>query len=141
MTREEKIASIIAWTLVIGLWVVMALCSCSGVKYVTVEQVRRDSIYLTRVERDSIHVLDSVMVTVRGDTVWRDRWRVEYRDRLLTDTTYIDRCDTVQVPYPVEAKLTHWQRTSIALGHVLVGLVVIAIIVVFSLFIYKRFIT
>ena len=81
----------------------LAICSsCRSVKYVPVETVRVDSLYLTIHERDSIHIKDSIYIREKGDTVFVERWRTQYRDRGRTDTLYVDRVREVQVPYPVE---------------------------------------
>lgn len=37
-------------------------------------------------ERDSIIVHDSVIVFARADTVYKERWRTEYKDRVVTRT-------------------------------------------------------
>ena len=118
--------------------VLFLFTGCRSVRYVPVETVRTDSLYLTKVERDSIHVMDSVTVMVKGDTVWRDRWRIEYRDRLRTDTTYIERCDTVQVPLPVEAQLTKWQQARVTLGEVLLALLAIGVLVAVGIIAKKK---
>lgn len=53
-----------------------------------------------RVVRDSVFVLDSVLLRERADTVFLTRIRTLYRDRLRTDTVW--RCDTV---YRVEERV------------------------------------
>ena len=53
-----------------------------------------------RIVRDSVFVLDSVLLRERADTVFLTRIRTLYRDRLRTDTVW--RCDTV---YRVEEKI------------------------------------
>lgn len=85
---------------------VSAICSCSRVQYVPVETVRRDSVVQVVERRDSIHVTDSIAVYVKGDTVWRDRWRTIYKEVARRDTIYKETRDTVQVPYPVERQAT-----------------------------------
>lgn len=97
----------------------LLLCGCSRVQYVPVETVRTDSVYLNRVERDSIHVRDSVYIREKGDTVWMERWHTVYRDKVLRDTCYMERRDSVAVPYPVERELTFEQRFWIASSKVL----------------------
>lgn len=82
------------------------LCACSRVHYVPVETVRRDSVVQVVERRDSIHVTDSIAVYVKGDTVWRDRWRTIYKEVARRDTVYRETRDTVAVPYPVERQAT-----------------------------------
>lgn len=83
-----------------------AICSCSRVQYVPVETVRRDSVVQVVERRDSIHVIDSVAVITRGDTVYADRWRTVYKEVARRDTVYKETRDTVAVPYPVERQAT-----------------------------------
>lgn len=92
--------------------------SCTRTVYVPVTSVQRDSIYLHTHSRDSIVVHDSVTITEKGDTVWLTRVRIEYRDRLHTDTAYIERRDTIAVPFPVERRLTVKERFYMGVGKV-----------------------
>lgn len=109
----------------------LAICSsCRSIKYVPVETIRTDSLYLTVHERDSIHIKDYIYIREKGDTVFVERWRTQYRDRGRTDTLYIDRTREVQVPYPVEKELTWWQKAKIEFGEFSVGIIFVLSIVV-----------
>lgn len=99
------------------------LCSCRT-KYVPVESVRTEIEYRDRWRRDSIHVLDSIIVKDKGDTVFVDRWHTEYKDRKQTDTLFIERTDSVQVPYPVERDLSWWESVKQDVGGVAIGVIV-----------------
>ena len=98
-----------------------AIWSCRSTRYVPVETVKHDSVYVGKVVRDSIHVKDSVLVIVKGDTVTEFRYKYVYRDKAKTDTAYVRRTDTLRVPYPVEAKLTKWQQFKMEAGGVAIG--------------------
>ena len=113
-------------------WLVLVVCvvmvGCRTLPEPVAVRVERDSIYLSRVERDSVFVRDSVLIREKGDTVYRDRWRVEYRERVLRDTAYIERNDTITNVVEVEKALSWWERTRMAAGDVaLLGLVVLLI--------------
>ena len=116
----------------------MCFTSCTTTKTVTVERVRTDTVRITQTQRDSIFLHDSIHVKEyqRGDTVWMqvDRWHTQYRDRLVTDTLYQSRTDSIPVPYPVEklvpAELTTWQRLRLWLGNI--ALVAILALVIWS---------
>jgi hypothetical protein len=103
-------------------WLVLVVCvamvGCRTLPEPVAVRVERDSIYLSRVERDSVFVRDSVLIREKGDTVYRDRWRVEYRERVLRDTAYIERNDTIANVVEVEKALTWWERTRMAAGDV-----------------------
>lgn len=86
------------------------ICSCRTVKYVPVETIKVDTTYINKLQRDSIYMLDSVYVKEMGDTVLIEKYKYLYRDKLIRDTIYISKTDSVQVPYLVEKKLTKWQQ-------------------------------
>ena len=101
------------------------LASCRGVRYVTLPAHRTDSVYVQQVRRDSIHVSDSVTIRTEGDTVWRDRWHIEYRDRTVHDTVYEQHTDTVYEPYPVEKELSRWESLKVDYGGKAMGLLAV----------------
>lgn len=109
----------------------LAICSsCRSIKYVPVETVRTDSLYLTVHERDSIHIKDSIYIREKGDTVFVERWRTQYSDRVRTDTLYVDRVREVQVPYPVEKELTWWQKVKINFGDFSLGIIFVLLFII-----------
>lgn len=109
-TIEEKMEM---WSrITLAAMVVLLLLILFGctTQYVPVETVRRDSVFLERLQKDSIFVKDSVFVREKGDTVFKDKLRYVYKYVVQKDTVYIERRDSVQVPYPVVKKLTRWQQ-------------------------------
>lgn len=90
--------------------------SCST-KYVPVEIVKLDSVRYVDVRRDSIHVLDSVIIAGSNDTVYVTRWRVEYREALRIDTFIDLKRDTTVVTKEVEKKLTKMQELALNIGN------------------------
>lgn len=134
LTKDQKkeFLGLVVWG-IIGLIVMsamMSLAGCSSVKYVPVETVRTEIQYKDRLQRDSIHVKDSVFMFIKGDTVFRDRWHMVYKDKVVRDTSYVYKTDSIQVPYPVEKRLTRWQAIKIelggwAFGGMLIGLVIV----------------
>ena len=104
---------------------------CTSTRYVPVESVKTDSIYLSMQQRDSIYIRDSVVIHHAGDTVYVDKVRYRYRDRSVRDTVYRYMDREVRVPYPVEKPLGWWDRTMIAAGEVLIPVILLFIFVVF----------
>lgn len=106
--KERKAVVWMVIYIVSAVVIALAFCSCKT-KIVTVEKVRVDTTYITKHQRDSIHVHDSIFVYqwLSGDTVYqvRDRWHTEWRDRLQHDTIYKSVVDSVPVPYPVEKEV------------------------------------
>ncbi|WFE84964.1 hypothetical protein [Parabacteroides chongii] len=114
------------------------LYSCrSVVQYVPVETVRTDSIYLSSLQLDSVFVHDSILINQKGDTVTEYRYRYVYKYKDRVDTLYINKTDSISVPYPVEKSLTRWEQTKVNYGgHAIIAVVVI-VMVVFGKMIYK----
>lgn len=110
------------------------ICSCRTVKYVPVETVKVDTTYINKLQRDSIYMLDSVYVKEKGDTVLIEKYKYLYRDKLVRDTMYISKADSIQVPYPVEKELTRWQQFRMDFGGWAMCIVVISILI---LIVYK----
>ena len=56
-------------------------------------------------ERDSIVIRDSVIVRITDDTVYKDRWHTEYKDRIVQHVDTIVRVDERVVETVVEKKV------------------------------------
>lgn len=126
-----------------GLWLLFVLAvlslltGCRQVKYVPVETVRFDTTYINKVQRDSVVRYDSVYVREKGDTVWLEKFRYVYRDKWRTDTLYVNRTDSVRVPYPVERELGRWERVKMELGGWAFGIIIVAALVVVGWLVYR----
>lgn len=117
-----------------GLLVCLMLAGCRTVRYVPVETVRTDSVYVDRFTRDSVYLRDSVFVNrwMQGDTVFVDKVSVKYlyRDRWRHDTVAVVRRDSVQIPVPVEREFGWWQQTRLKMFWPLVAVVVVLAVAV-----------
>ena len=116
---------------------IVLLTGCKSVKYVPVETVRFDTTYINKVQRDSVVRYDSVYVREKGDTVWLEKFRYVYRDKLVRDTLYVNRTDSVRVPYPVEKELTRWERFRLDVGGYAIFTVITVVLIVVGCLIYK----
>lgn len=113
---------------------VLLLTGCKTV-YVPVETVLKDTIYISKKVTDSVWVErlthDSIYIHEKGDTILVEKWHTEYRDRwrdrLLTDTVYQHKCDTIREVFTneVEKPLTWWQQTRMDIG----GWAVLALVI------------
>ena len=117
--------------IIIILILAMIFGSCQSIKYVPVETVKTEYISKTDtfIQKDSVHVKDSVFVTTRNDTVFVTKWHTAYKDKwrekIVCDT--VIRTDSIQVPYPVEKKLSRWEKLKMDAG----GISLIACLVIF----------
>lgn len=106
-------------------------------RVVTVEKVRNDTTYITKHQRDSVWLHDSIHVKeeLKGDTILLTtiKWHTKFVERATHDTLYQHKTDSVPVPYPVEKlverELTWWQQTRMHLGEALLALAGIAVVV------------
>lgn len=126
------LACLLVWALL------FCFFSCSSVKYVPIETVKERIEYRDRLQRDSIHVHDSIYIHAKGDTMYYERWKTVYKDRLLHDTCYINNTDTISVPYPVEKKLSSWQQFKIEIGGWAFGITIAFVLFVTIWLIYKK---
>lgn len=127
--------------LIIPYIILSLLAGCKSVQYVPVETVRTDSIYVDRYQRDSIYQRDSVFVNrwTAGDTIYQDKvvWKYVYRDKLKYDTVATLRSDTINVPYPVECKLSKWEQLKLNVGGWAISIIIIIVLIIMGFMVYK----
>jgi hypothetical protein len=117
----------------------LAICFVScRTQYVPVETVRTE--YKTRdsIRFDSIYQRDSIYMLVKGDTIYQYKYKYLYRYLTTNRTDTILKTDSIQIPYPVERKLTKWQSLKMELGGWAFGLVIAFILMVIGRIVYKR---
>ena len=123
----------ILFAIILGLVVCALFSSCTTTKYVPVIEHKTDTLIQTNVQRDSIYVHDSIMVSQQGDTVRIDRWHTKYVEKQVHDTLYQAVHDSIPQPYPVikevPAELTWWQHFRISLANILLWVVGIVAVV------------
>lgn len=107
--------------------------SCTT-RYIPVESVRVDSVYVSKVQRDSIYEKDSVFVAVKADTVFISRVLYRYRDKLIRDTVSVIHSDTITKVVEVERELSRAERLKMNLG----GGVLWAIPILIALYVLYR---
>lgn len=108
-----------AMRLSLVLAILVVLTGCKSIEYVPVEKVvtQVDSIYINKVQVDSIFERDSIFVNqyIKGDTVYCDKvsYVYRYRDKLRTDTIHHWNVDSVLMNHTriveVEKPPTIWQ--------------------------------
>lgn len=120
---------------IILLTIAICLTSCRSIKSVPVETVKTE--YKTRdsIRFDSIYEHDSIFLIVKGDTVYKEKYRYKYRYLTINKTDTVMMTDSVQIPYPVEKQLTRWQQMKIELGGWAVGVIaILSIVLIIKLF-------
>lgn len=100
----------------------ISLSSCASHKDVpivmtnTITDVQKEIVE----KHDSIYVRDSIYeyLEARNDTVVKYKYvyKTKYVDKPYKEYVYINKSDTINVPYPVERKLSWWEQTKIRYG-------------------------
>ena len=102
------------------------------------ETVIKDSLYIVQRMIDRVLIRDSVFERQVHDTIYRYRERETVRYLSLRDTLYIEKRDSVTVPYPVERKLTKWEAARMRMGDILLVVLNIGLIYVVIWLIKRR---
>ena len=127
MSPEEKrngCLGIVVWMfiLLVAGFVLIAMGSCRSVRYVPVETIKHDSLYITQHQKDSIYIHDSIYQKEKGDTVLIEKWHTRYIEKQVRDTLIQIQRDTIPQPYPMEvevpAQLSWWQKTRMHIGEI-----------------------
>lgn len=116
---------------IIMILALLAMAGCKTVKYVPVEKVQHDSIYITQHQKDSIYLHDSIHIMEKADTILIEKWHTKYVEKQVRDTLIQIERDTIPQPYPYEvevpAQLSWWQQTRIRVGDI--ALIAVALLV------------
>ncbi|WP_242054541.1 hypothetical protein [Bacteroides fragilis] len=99
-------------------------------QYVPVEKIKTEYRYIDRLQHDSVYLKDSVRYYTKGDTVFADKYLYQYKYLFINRVDSFVKVDSVQVPYPVERKLTRWESMKMELGGWAFGGLIMAIIIV-----------
>ena len=128
-------------TMVSGLLIAILaglVLGCKPYRVAQRETVIKDSLYIVQRMIDRVLIRDSVYERHVHDTVYKYKERETVRYLSLRDTLYIEKRDSVSVPYPVERQLTKWEATRMRLGDILLIIVNIGLIYVVIWLIRRR---
>lgn len=140
-SEDKSLVYKLCYACIIGIAVcivIALLTSCKSVEYVPVveHEVHHDSIYFTNVQIDSIYIKDSTFQKEysRNDTFFIEKikWHIKYKEKLVHDTSYVSKIDSIPVPYPVvkevEKKLSKTQKGLMSIGGLsILGILIFAI--------------
>lgn len=116
-----------------------AICFVScRTQYIPVEMVRTEYRVRDSIRHDSVYQQDSVYVLVKGDTIYQYRYKYLYKYQYLNRTDTVIKTDSVQVPYPVEKKLSRWQQMKIELGGWAFGITITFVVLFVWWLVYRR---
>ena len=106
--------------LILAIALMLSFSSCTTTRYVPVEHHTTDTVYQSKLQRDSIWLHDSIHVSEKGDTIRIERWRTKYIEREVHDTLYQSKRDSIPVPYEVIKEVPRqkswFERTMFSVG-------------------------
>ena len=121
MKLIDKITRVVI-AISVAMLILSIFCRCTTTKYVPVTEykdrvvVKTDSLLKT----DSVYVHDSVSVYIIGDTVFKDKYHLQYKDRYIVR----NKSDTLivrdSIPYKVEVnkQLSNTDRAFLNIGKI-----------------------
>ena len=104
--------------LLIAILAGLSILGCKPYRVAQRETVIKDSLYIVQRMIDRVLIRDSVYERHVHDTIYKYKERETVRYLSLRDTLYIEKRDSVSVPYPVERQLTKWEATRMRLGDI-----------------------
>lgn len=80
--------------------VALMLCSCRSTRYIPVEIIKTDTLYIAKLKVDSVYRRDSVHVETKGDsvTIYKEKYIAKIEQ--LHDTIKVYSVDTVRIVIP-----------------------------------------
>lgn len=107
MKLIDKITKVVI-TISVAMLILSMFCRCTTTKYVPITEYRDRVVVKTDslLKTDSVYVHDSVSVYIRGDTVFKDKYHLQYKDRYIVR----NKSDTLivrdSIPYKVVVEKT-----------------------------------
>lgn len=121
MKLFDKITGVLI-AIAVAILILSMFCRCTTTKYVPITEYRDRVVVNTDslLKTDSVYVHDSVSVYIRGDTVFKDKYHIQYKDRYILR----NKSDTLivrdSIPYKVEVckKLSNTDRAFLKIGKI-----------------------
>ena len=116
--RIARVVIVIA----VAMLILSMFCRCTTTKYVPVTEYKDRVVLKTDslLKTDSVYVHDSVSVYIRGDTVFKYKYHIQYKDRSIVR----NKSDTLivrdSIPYKVEVnkQLSKTERAFLNIGKI-----------------------
>ena len=140
MKLIDKITRVVI-AIAVAMLILSMFCRCTTTKYVPITEykdrvvVKTDSLLNT----DSVYVHDSISVYIRGDTVFKDKYHLQYKDRYIVrnkSDTLIVR-DSIPYKVVVEKTLSKTDKAFLNIGKIASVFLFICILA-FIGWIYRR---
>lgn len=125
---RQKAEKVVVGCVAIGFVMLVMAClfSCTTTKYIPIETVKTEYKDNIREVHTTDSITDTRFIFVKGDTVIDYRDRVKWKEKIVRDSIFIEKVDSIAVPYPVEKPLTKWQRVKMDFGGMAIGAIIVA---------------
>lgn len=140
MKLIDKITKVVI-AIAVAMLILSMFCRCTTTKYVPITEyidrvvVKTDSLLKT----DSIYVHDSVSVYIIGDTVFKDKYHIQYKDRYIVrnkSDTLIVR-DSIPYKVGVEKTLSKTDKAFLNIGNIASVCIFICVLAFLGLIYWK----
>ena len=121
MKLIDKITRVVI-TIAVAILILSMFCRCTTTKYVPITEYRDRVVVKTDslLKTDSVYVHDSISVYIRGDTVFKDKYHLQYKDRYIVrnkSDTLIVR-DSIPYKVGVEKTLSKTDKAFLNIGKI-----------------------
>ena len=119
----------------------LLLSSCrtaSNTAIVPVHSATHDTLWLSKVKYDSVYIDRWQRIERKADTVFCDKSKTEFRYRLLRDTVYKTRTDTIPVVKQVPVVRNERYTPPFTKFLACLGIIALGAISIFIIFKFKR---
>ena len=146
MKLIDKITRVVI-AIAVSMLILLMFCRCTTTKYVPVTEYRDRVVVKTDslLKTDSVYVHDSVSVYIRGDTVFKDKYHLQYKDiyivRNKSDTLIVR--DSIPYKVGVEKQLSKTDRAFLNIGKIasvclFIGILAFFVWIYWRIKLYKR---
>ena len=136
--KNRLLARLIAFILFLFLLLLSSCKTTSTSAIVPVHSATHDTLWLSKVKYDSIYIDRWQRIERKADTVFYDRVKTEFRYRLLRDTVYKTRTDTVPVVKQVPVIRKERYTPPFTKFLACLGIIALGAISIFILFKFNR---
>lgn len=137
--KNSLIGRLIAFILFLLLLLLLSSCGTASTSaIVPVHSATHDTLWLSKVKYDSVYIDRWQRIERKADTVFYDRAKTEFRYRLLRDTVYKTRTDTIPVVKQVPVIRKERYTPPLTKFLACLGIIALGAISIFILFKFKR---
>lgn len=137
--KNSLIGRLIAFILFLLLLLLLSSCGTASTSaIVPVHSATHDTLWLSKVKYDSVYIDRWQRIEHKADTVFCDRTKTEFRYRLLRDTVYKTRTDTIPVVKQVPVIRKERYTPPFTKFLACLGIIALGAISIFILFKFKR---